>query len=400
MEPGKIVLVHYGEDMWHERLLLCHIANGRWMIMTPDNDIYAEDYGPGGTDVEAVRVRKGDGSRPAGLARARIYGWVAGRLPTGDALREVLEEGRQIAALERGGAGPPPPPELGGGAGAGGADDGVKKWVFADLSAKDVGEPSEDPAAELDDVGLVRVDGAVRLVHRLSVAEVEKLKEKSKEPKVVADSGSDARVLGIMYEPGGARRREWKSVSDSAAESAMGDWPIDGPRTAGWVAAFIARRGTAPRDHHRWWRSTAKLAASDWGVTEHAMLCDVLEHAGSYDNLDICNLACIEALARRLQTIEYQHRERVRDGERGGHSSVTELGGTAVLTDDEMDFFQGRSHASSTVCCSPALIKHVADGMEKEALIAKQSRKAREEKGLARSPPNKDKGGKGGGKPP
>ena len=385
--------------MWHERLLLCHIAKGRWMIMTPDGDIYAEDYGPEGTDVEAVRVRKADGSRPAGLARARVYGWAAGRLPIGPALLEVLEEGRLLAALERGDTGAPPPPESGGTGGTGG---GPKKWVFADLAAPDVGEPSGDPGVELEGSGLIKVDGAVRLVRRLAAAEVKKLKEKSEEQKAaITDSGSDARVLGVMYEPGGARRREWKSVSDSAAESAMGDWPIEGPRTAGWVAAFIARRGTAPRDHHRWWRSTAKLAASDWGVSEHAMLCDVLEHAGSYDNLDLCNLACMEALARRLQTIEYQHRERVRDGERGGHSSVSELGGTAVLTDDEMDFFQGRSHASSTVCCSPALIKHVADGMEKEALIAKQSRKAREEKGLARTPApqNTGRAGKGGGKP-
>ena len=49
----------------------------------------------------------------------------------------------------------------------------------------------------------------------------------------------------------------------------------------------------------------------------------------------------------------------------------------------------------------PALIAHVATGMNKEALIAKQSRKAREEKGLARQPaahPSGASDAKGGGK--
>ena len=55
-----------GQRRFHERVLLWPIAGGRWVILTPDGDIYDEDAG--GDDVaEAVRLPAGDG-RPDGVA--------------------------------------------------------------------------------------------------------------------------------------------------------------------------------------------------------------------------------------------------------------------------------------------------------------------------------------------
>ena len=114
-----MVLANYGDNLWHERLLLARISGGKWIIMTADGDVYAEDYGSDGVDVESVRVLRPDGGRPAGLSRARIYGWAAGMRPSGDILRDALVEGRALADLERGGAsdggtgsGPPLLPEV------------------------------------------------------------------------------------------------------------------------------------------------------------------------------------------------------------------------------------------------------------------------------------------------
>ena len=62
--PGHRILVWYeDDDVWHERVLLwpSHDVAGRsrdrWVVLTPDDDVYVEDYGPGGvaSDVFALR---------------------------------------------------------------------------------------------------------------------------------------------------------------------------------------------------------------------------------------------------------------------------------------------------------------------------------------------------------
>ena len=99
----------------------------------------------------------------------------------------------------------------------------------------------------------------------------------------------------------------------------MAGWPIHGPRSVAWVCAFLARANSAgPEAYHRWWRSVCRLSVADWGVAEHQQLCRYLQLGGSYDQLDLTNLAIIEAIARRLQLIEYQYRERAKAGSHGG----------------------------------------------------------------------------------
>jgi hypothetical protein len=43
----------------------------------------------------------------------------------------------------------------------------------------------------------------------------------------------------------------------------------------------------------------------------------LIELAGSYDQLDLTNLAWAELCLRRIQTIEWVHHERVRDSDAG-----------------------------------------------------------------------------------
>ena len=43
--PGMSVLVFYPDDkVWHERLLIFPISLTSWVILTPDKDLYIEDY--------------------------------------------------------------------------------------------------------------------------------------------------------------------------------------------------------------------------------------------------------------------------------------------------------------------------------------------------------------------
>ena len=130
-------------------------------------------------------------------------------------------------------------------------------------------------------------------------------------------SEEDAHTLVISFDASGERKRAWSSVASKIQESAAANLPVSGPRTAAWVVRFLSRRNTGPEDHHRWWRSVTRLSPSDWGVSEHLECCRTLETAGSYDQLDLANVAVIERVCRRLQVIEYQCRERARQGEDG-----------------------------------------------------------------------------------
>ena len=66
--PGQTAAVFYSDDnVWHERLLLWRFQDGTWYILTPDQDLYAED----------LRCLGGDGPIKVKI-RARISSIGAG----------------------------------------------------------------------------------------------------------------------------------------------------------------------------------------------------------------------------------------------------------------------------------------------------------------------------------
>ena len=85
---------------------------------------------------------------------------------------------------------------------------------------------------------------------------------------LMADGGIHTESLGAGnidvsgYDAAGQLYRDWKSVLDILGQSEMKGWPINGPRTSGWVARFMLRRNTVPEDHHRWWQSKARFDAT------------------------------------------------------------------------------------------------------------------------------------------
>ncbi len=115
-----------------------------------------------------------------------------------------------------------------------------------------------------------------------------------------------------------------------------------------------------------------------------------------------------EAICRRLQLVEYQYRERIRDGSSGagGHrvtGANAALTGLAVMGGEEADLFDGLKKSAGGACVAPALSSYIADELAKKAAVDKAARKAREEKALVRAgvqdlptsplvPPEHDKG--------
>lgn len=126
------------------------------------------------------------------------------------------------------------------------------------------------------------------------------------------------------------------------------------------------------------------MDASSWGIQEHFQLTMSLRQALLVDQLDAFNLLSVEIQFRRLQTIEYSYSEKARDMESKA------VGGRLSL--EEQTTFGGITRQFATLMICPDLLDHVKSEVEKEASLAKNIRKAREEREAAR------KGGKKGEK--
>ena len=105
----------------------------------------------------------------------------------------------------------------------------------------------------------------------------------------------------------------------------------------------------------------------------------------SFDQLDVPNISAAEAVVRRLQAIEWQYRERVRETSRSQVVASAGVAGAPALTSSEMDLFEGSAKVNATLMVSPQLIKYIAEESKSEADVSKASRKAREERLLAQS---------------
>jgi hypothetical protein len=102
---------------------------------------------------------------------------------------------------------------------------------------------------------------------------------------------------------------------------------------------------------------------------EHEAWSKVLQTLMTYDQVDVTNLAGGEMIVRALQRIEEKHKFKL--------SAVDDAGEGAL--------FMGSSSGSrvgSIIC--PKLTEWIGSEMQKEALVAKERRKAREERALAR----------------
>ena len=116
----------------------------------------------------------------------------------------------------------------------------------------------------------------------------------------------------------------------------------------------------------------------------------------------------MEAICRRLQLVEYQYRERIRDGSSGagGHhvtGADATLTGLAVVGGEDADLFDGLKKSAGGSCVALAWLSFIADELAKTAAIDKAARKVREEKACVRAgvqflptspmvPPEPDKG--------
>ena len=75
-------------------------------------------------------------------------------------------------------------------------------------------------------------------------------------PAAVPPNGavSDARLLPILIDSAGRRYRSTRSAAELSSEMSFADWPIEGPRTTGYVLGELAKTGLVAAARHQRWR--------------------------------------------------------------------------------------------------------------------------------------------------
>ncbi|CAK0890061.1 unnamed protein product, partial [Prorocentrum cordatum] len=427
--PGDVILGRCAaDDLWHERVLCWALPVDKsgavhWVVATPDGDMYVETIEGGSPDdspVEWIRPAT-DGRLPVGFQDA-VYSFQRGEID-GALLEKCVKKGATIAlkdAREHGespvtmtvarapggrrvpieevvGAGfvqpalrdgAPDGADAGGAVVAGTATPGTGVWRVVEEGNSlgyDVGREVKPVTVYIGCKGVYSPDGKDSVFVEFSDEdEGDFVKRVAPRPPPKESSAQDARTLAIKFNPQG-RMRDWRDVVDSCQQEEFEDFPVSGPRSMSWCLHFLRRRHT-PLDHHLMFRSTCSLKPEQWGVAEHATLLRIIELAGQYDQLDVTNLACMEAAARRVQTIEWAYHDKIRE---------TDAGSTSRLSIEEATAFSGLSRAGDLMMVAPALLEHVKLQVEKDAAIMKNIRKAKEERELRRKDNkgnNKEKG--------
>ncbi|CAK0855849.1 unnamed protein product, partial [Prorocentrum cordatum] len=411
--PRFWALFDASEGVWHERLVLRRTVGGH-VVLTPDGDVYEELL----EDYEAALPSGVAGGIPSRLYGPKIfrYAFRPGDIAHGSAFR------RRAEAYLAGWAGAPPAAEGGGREPAPLADAGAMSAPArgALVPAADVDPGFYDPGALVGHACLVgsewfvgenqgprRRGESITIRHSdlaFGVAGQALLRREGvwyrlcRDPPTPLPAGEgeaaaaeDLRTLAVEYNVRGERTRSFESARHLLREEVLDDaWPVEGPRTVQWLIEAFAHSGMAPVPRHHWWRQALGATTSDPGIDEHLFLSECIQHGLQYDQLNICNLACFESMARRYQLWEERYQERIRASTEGSVAA-----GLAA----ERHLFLGGDRAKGYALISPELERWVAKRMEEQAAVLKERRKGREERALAAAVTGGGGGGGGAGQP-
>ena len=111
-------------------------------------------------------------------------------------------------------------------------------------------------------------------------------------------------------------------------------------------------------------------------MVQHQVALRTVALAGCSDQLDLPNLSAVEHLLREAQMVEHHYHILGRAADEKLHAQAKKQ----RLPLHEVDLFMGAGRSSHESMVCPELVEHVAKSLEREALILKQSRKARDER--------------------
>jgi len=191
----------------------------------------------------------------------------------------------------------------------------------------------------------------------------------------------DARMLPIKFDAHGDRYRVFQeTVSMMTADELPGGFGLEGPRTLLPLLKSSVQQGGSPELSHMEWKRNYAVPSGDRAVYEDEALCLALQFMTTIDQINVPNLKGCELMGRRIQLI----REAYRISPSAPDFSAS-------------DHFMGWGRRRGGGAAQQSLTSYVADQLRTEASIAKESRKAREEKNLRAHRPNPNGKGKGKG---
>ncbi len=74
-----------------------------------------------------------------------------------------------------------------------------------------------------------------------------------------------------------------------------------------WLCKFMQRQAETPTSWCEKWIRQKKIADTDRSSYEMKVYCEIMEHCGCYDQVNLANLSGMEILARRVQLIVDAH---------------------------------------------------------------------------------------------
>ena len=388
--PGRVV--------WHERLLLAIHPRilYRAYVLTPDGDRYVEDFQPS-ADVAGALEMAHQGAVPSGVATNTIYRFR--ELPPQVALDAFAFEGASVFGLPAptvsivvrvdpsvgGVPAPERPPPIRDEPPAedivpGGGDGGIEGTPTPrpSLPAGHVWVAMEDRGTVVQRgdlmVGaplLCKGDRGIFELGGLTIAAASMDRN-----DLASFLNDDLRTLAVKFDPQGERRREYADALTLMSDEAVtGGFPVQGPRTClKQLKAFRDHGGSAVGAHEKW-VATARIPDGDRSIHEHECLAKILDAAVMIDQVNLPSMVSFEYVCRRMALIKAAHR-------------VNPASPDYSAADHFMGWGARRGAAD------PALEAHVAGQLRDEAAVLKESRKAREERRLTRTPKGKGKKGK------
>lgn len=324
-----LLVVYEGDEWLHERILLFQVSPTVWIICTPHFDLYEEDlaecasiyrWGPRGG---VPHSWSGHTQHPHKIVRFNR-----------DDLATRLPELQGRAAIAGAAAAPNASGSRDAQPGLGQLNHGNDSDVFVAVEARG-GYAIGDPVAvnggafhRFGDRGILVTPAGPLAVGLAGTVDLPQ------------SSSNDLRTLDVLYD-NGARSRGFDSALASLTESAFTDWPVQGPRTLHWLCRTLGQQGSSFARRHHWWSSVLRLSPDDLGVDEHQSLCEVLQMALQYDQLNITQCGCFELLARRLQFWESYYAKRLLE-------AVTPQGNASSRIDgEERNLFMGQERTRS-----------------------------------------------------
>ena len=198
-------------------------------------------------------------------------------------------------------------------------------------------------------------------------------------PAAAAGAATDPRVLAVAR---GTAGKQYQGFRESVAlfqQTGNPDWPGRGPRTALWCFQHMVRIAGGAIAWDMKWRALARKTDGDEEARAHEFICRTLETFISFDQVNAPNLAGVELLCRQLQLLE----ERVYEAELTALSSKKGQGSGKLQSAYEVvesGLFLGTTETKGNLCICPALSEWISEQLKAEAAVAKERRKAREER--------------------